>query len=218
VLFRSGRHETGWLGDKDPRCIEFLPLLASLFSDMRVLHIIRDPRDVLASKKKAAWSRDASVLRHVFANRVQLKMGRRWGEKLFGDAYMELFYEDLICEPEKELTRVCELLGLDFDARMLEFGASGRQLVSESEMQWKKETLGPLLRGNRGKWKGCLSDFETALAERACAETMRVGNYDPSGTWQRLSKLERARCMAIVAGFSLGDPIYRHMRVRRQRL
>jgi len=47
-----------WIGDKDPRLVEFLPLVKTLFPDAHVIQVIRDPRDVLVSKKKAAWSKD----------------------------------------------------------------------------------------------------------------------------------------------------------------
>ena len=70
------------VGDKDPRCIEFLPLLARHWPAAHVVHVIRDPRAVLASKKKAAWSRHRSVVTHVFANRVQLRAGRCDGQRL----------------------------------------------------------------------------------------------------------------------------------------
>ena len=42
-----------WVGDKDPRLTEFLPIVKSLYSMAIVVNIIRDPRDVLVSKKQA---------------------------------------------------------------------------------------------------------------------------------------------------------------------
>jgi len=93
------------VGDKDPRLVEFLPLLARHWPAAHVVHVIRDPRDVLASKKKAAWSSHRSAATHVFANRVQLHAGRRSGPPLFGPRYHEVVYEALLATPEPVLRR-----------------------------------------------------------------------------------------------------------------
>ena len=46
------------IGDKDPRLIESLWLLKSYFPESYIVHIYRDPPDVLLSKKKADWSKN----------------------------------------------------------------------------------------------------------------------------------------------------------------
>lgn len=160
-------------GDKDPRCVEFLPLLAAHWPAAHVVHVIRDPRDVLASKKKAAWSRRRWPVTHVFANRVQLRAGRRAGSRLYGPRYHELVYEALLADPEAELRRLTERLGLPYEGGMLDFGAVAESLVDTDELAWKRETRGPLLVANAGKWRQELGDREAALVERVCAEGIR---------------------------------------------
>ena len=49
-------------GDKDPRSVEFLGLVLRVLGNCHVVHVLRDPRDVLASKKKAEWSRGRGIL------------------------------------------------------------------------------------------------------------------------------------------------------------
>ena len=159
-------------GDKDPRCVEFLPLLARHWPAAHVVHVIRDPRDVLASKKKAAWSRHRSVLAHVFANRVQLRTGRRDGPRLFGPRYHEVVYEELLANPRAVLRNLTGRLGLAYEEGMLEFGGAAKALVSTDEIAWKRETLGPLLAANAGKWRRELSPWEAGLAELVCREGM----------------------------------------------
>lgn len=205
----QGKGDARWLGDKDPRSIEYLPMLSRLFPEMRALHIMRDPRDVLASKKKAAWSKDGSVLRHIFANRVQLKMGRRYGRLLLGPRYMEVVYEELLGNPRDVLERVCAFLELDFEEAMLEFAESSKRLVSESEMQWKKETLGPLLSSNSGKWKKSLTPWEAALTERACADAMHAAGYEASASTHELGLAGKAALMTSWGLLAAGDPVYR---------
>lgn len=155
-------------GDKDPRLVEFLPLLARHWPAAHVVHVVRDPRDVLASKKKAAWSRRRSAAAHVFATRVQVRAARRDGPRLFGPHYHEVVYEALLADPAVVLRELTRRLGLPYEAGMLDFADAARALVAADEMAWKRETLRPLLTANTGKWRRELSPREAALAERVC--------------------------------------------------
>lgn len=200
------------VGDKDPRLIEYLPLLKRLFPGAWVVHVIRDPRDVLASKKVASWSKDRSVLRHVFANRVQLRMGLEQGPLLFKERYQEILYEDLLARPETVLRRVCEGLELQYEERMLEFSRAAASLVSQAEMSWKSETLGPLLTTNSGKWRERLSPWEVVMTERICRQAMMYGGYALSELHNELSGVSRLALSLSVSAVAVADPMYAALR------
>ncbi len=178
-------------GDKDPRSVEYLPLLGRYFPQAYIVHIIRDPRDVLASKKKAAWSRGRLPLLHIAANMVQLWMGRYYGPKFFGHRYAEIVYEQLLVDPERVLRELSKKLDLEFEPVLSRFAEAAKELVTQEEMEWKKETLGELLRDNSGKWRDTLSDYEILVTESACREAMQVGQYQRSsihvGVAQRMA-------------------------------
>lgn len=181
-----------WTADKDPRAIEFLGLLKKVLPKVHVIHVYRDPRDVLASKKKATWSKTGHVWKHVFANRVQFKLGRKLGGKLFGVRYHEICYEELLAAPVKVLTNLCRNLGLDYDDSMrVKFGDAAKKLVSKKEMDWKKETLGPLLTRNSEKWKTNLAYREVKLTELCCKEAMKFGGYENDERPKSLGLLDK---------------------------
>lgn len=165
------------VGDKDPKNIEFLPELAAAYPQARVLHIVRDPRAVLASRMKAAWSRDRPWWMHPLVQSTQWRCGRRQGPRLFGARWMELRYEDLLADPEGKLREVCAHLGLDFDPAMLNFADAARRLVAPSELDWKRNNLGPLQTGNANKWRSELGPREVAWVETVCAAAMRTHGY-----------------------------------------
>ncbi|MGA1864960.1 MAG: sulfotransferase family protein, partial [bacterium] len=52
----ADKHEVRIIGDKAPKNIEYLPVLHKVFPDGKIIHLIRDPRDVYLSRIKAAWS------------------------------------------------------------------------------------------------------------------------------------------------------------------
>jgi hypothetical protein len=180
-----------YVGDKDPRLVEFIHAAAGLFPHARFLHMVRDPRDVLLSRKRAAWSGSRSSLYHIFVSYVQLKLGERMGRKLGRNRYRVVIYEELLSQPEKVLTGVCEFLEVDFENAMLHFQVQAEQLVAQDEYQWKKETLGPLLTENSGKWEGRLSAWEVALTESLCRQAFRIGGYTQSESIAGLSVVQR---------------------------
>lgn len=200
------------IGDKDPRLVEYLPLIRQLWPSALVVHMLRDPRDVLASKKKADWSKNRHWLLHVFANRVQSYMGRTQGRMLFGKKYFEVIYEKVLADPAKELRKLCEVLGVQFEPAMLSYEQTSRKLVANDEMDWKKETLGPILKNNSGKWKEQLNPMEVALTELVCGHAFAAGGYERSHAIHKLS-FGRRLIVYFFAGLIItADPIYRTYR------
>ncbi len=168
------------VGDKDPRNIDYLPALARDFPGALVLHVIRDPRDVLLSRTKAAWSAPRPWWSHPLIYREQLRRGRALGAQLFGARYLEVRYEALITDAEATLREVCEHIGLEWSVSMLEFSASAATLVAQRELPWKKETLGPLLADNTGKWREGLTTTQVRYTERVCSEAFDELGYQRS--------------------------------------
>lgn len=195
----GGDSEVAGVGDKDPRLLDFLPSLAGQLPDARVVHVVRDPRDVLVSRRNAAWSRGRPDLLHILTYRAQMERGRRWGRCCFGDRYLEVRYEDLLREPRTLLGRLCRHVGVDFDPSMMSFGDAARELVSGDEWQWKKETTEPLKRDNVGNWKGGVMDAGTRrLVERICIEPFPDLGYEAArAESERIGPLEKARLATL---------------------
>ena len=163
-----------FVGDKDPRLIEFVSFVTSRWKNCKVIHIYRDPRDVLASKKKADWSKKRSLMFHMIAGAAQYRLGN---DQRLSDQVLKVKYEKLTSEPEQTLQSICRWLDVPFESAMLRFGDKARSLTAESETQWKKETFGPLLKDNSGKWQSELTSFEIVATEVANSELMIDGSY-----------------------------------------
>lgn len=177
-LYAEKRHKKiKYIADKDPKLIEVLPCLDALFRNYKVIHIIRDPRDVLLSKNKAQWSKGQSLYKKLVANNAQFRISEFFLRRHVGNTF-EVKYEDLINEPEKVLKSICEFLNLDFDDNMLLFQEQAKLLVSEREMSWKKETVGPLLTNNFSKWKTDMPPEISILTASCCATAMSKGSYE----------------------------------------
>lgn len=165
------------IGDKDPRNIDYLEQLNKFCPEGKVIHIIRDPRDVVLSRTKADWSKGRSFYLHAYLYITQLQRGRRLGKEKYGINYIEIFYEDLISDPVKVLNELCKFLKVNFEEKMLNFSKSAEELVDKVEMQWKKETLGPLLVKNKDKWKKELNEKQIRLIQFICKPVFDINMY-----------------------------------------
>jgi hypothetical protein len=188
------------VGDKAPRYVEILPILHRITPGAKVLHLVRDPRSVFLSRTKAAWSAGRKSWRHLLAYAVQYEEGRTRGPQCFGERYREVFYEQLISEPDRVLTEVCHFLGVDYDPAMLRFSESASDIISEDEWAWKQEAAGPLLSQNADKWRNELSGSEIGMVESACRGPFRDGLYQRADEAPGLAGRVTARTVRTMAG------------------
>ena len=171
--------DAAYVLDKDPRLIEYVPDLFAAFPDAQVLHIVRDPRDVLLSKGSASWSSHRPWWFNLAVGTMQindvergLSQSQRW-------RVQTIRYEDLLSQPEAILRRLTTALALDFDANMTAFAEAGQRLVSEDERTWKRHVGGPLLTDNTGKWRNGLSGLQIEVCDRVLQRAMRRYHYEP---------------------------------------
>ncbi len=203
-------------GDKDPRLLDYAEILKAHFPTSKVVHIIRDPRDVVLSRTKADWSKRWPVWLHAATYDIQMKLGRTKAKSCFKDQYCEIYYEELISNPVKTLEQVCDHLGVPFEKSMLSFQESAEKLVRSDEMQWKKETLGDLLPQNRDKWKNNLTPLQVRTIEKVCASAFKHDRYQLSQTKLTLTQLIPYSLFVLGSRlFGVAYPIRLWLNVRR---
>jgi len=196
------------IGDKDPKNIEYLHDIKRIFPNAYIVHIIRDPRDVVVSRMKAEWSRDRNFLTHVIAYREQLHKGIRDGKKLFGNHYFELFYEDLIEYPEKTLKKVCKYLNISYDSGMLHFNEKADKIIKGKERQWKENCFKPVISNNKNKWKNKLNRHQVLLVENICNKSFRNFGYKKSEYWNEMGSFKKIYFIFLSFLFIFFDYIY----------
>jgi hypothetical protein len=186
ICIHGLNNENNFIGDKDPKLIEHQPFITENLKKANVIHIIRDPRDVFLSKKRADWSKHRHVWLHIFAWRVQLELSLKYASD-DNLRYFELTYENLISSPEDILLELCNFLGVRYQKTMLTFFQNNRQFVAPEEVNWKKEVLQPLNQNNMKKWKNKLQDREIVLIEKFCSHLMKKHGYTKAGQFTSLT-------------------------------
>jgi hypothetical protein len=115
-------------GDKTPRYVTRMRLIADALPEAHFVHVIRDGRDVALSV------RDRTVKDYTVE-----RVAQRWKEKVSKarrDApllkhYVELRYEDLVLDPEGSLRKISEFVDLPYDDAMLRYHEKAERRLLE---------------------------------------------------------------------------------------
>jgi Tfp pilus assembly protein PilF len=126
--------------DKLPMNVLGLPLIAKLFPKAKVLFLRRDPRDVVFSCFRHQFALDATTVEFLRLDGAAglydatMSLARLYGGLLPLDM-RPLSYEALIGDFEAGMGEICDYLGLDFAADMLDFAHRSGDVATPSSSQ-----------------------------------------------------------------------------------
>lgn len=142
-----------------------LRTMLRLFPDAKVVHMLRDPRDVARSAIGMGWAGNV-----YYGAETWLKTERGWDEAaplLKPGQVHEVKYEDLVRAPERELAAICEFVGEAFEPAMLSYASSTTYEAPDVSLieQWRRKQ----------------SPRELGLLEPLIGEMAAARGYAPSG-------------------------------------
>jgi len=142
------------VGNKTPAFVQRVTALHDLWPRARIVHLIRDGRDVCLSVlnwnhayksagRYSTWSEDPVVTTALWWER-KVRLGREAGQELRPGLYYEMRYEDLVSNPGETCARLCEFLGVPFDEAMLRFheGRTRTEPGLDAKNAWRPITPG----------------------------------------------------------------------------
>ncbi len=159
-------------GDKSPRNVLNLSLLAKTFPEAKFVHIIRDGRSVALSLLEMPWARPESIVQAARYWRKRVQQGRRAGQALGSSRYHEIRYEALVEDPDSSVRSLCEFIDLPFDPAMLRY-YEHEDLFS----QQSKPSRTPPTKGLRD-WRTQMSKKDLALFEVAAGDLLDELGYE----------------------------------------
>lgn len=197
-LFSNAGLEFG--ADKDTEYVRYFPHLKKVYPEAYLINIIRDPRDVVLSRTKTPWGSKRSAVFHAAEYVYYFKKNRSEGPRLFGDKYIEVQFENLLENPEKEISTVLQKLGLRFEEAVLNYSQNANSLIAEDEKAWKGNADKPILKGNTNKWETELDKSVVGLIESEIGPQMETLGYTLSGN--KKSLLKSIEFKTVLAAFA----------------
>jgi len=151
------------VGNKTPGLVRRLEVVHRLWPEARIIHVIRDGRDVFLSMKNrplhnwdseahTGWKEDP-VSAVALWWELSVRMGQKAAKMLGSRLYLAIRYESLVLQPEHECAALCAFLGLPYDGAMLRFheafarkspnagGKHDKQPITPGLRNWRTEML-----------------------------------------------------------------------------
>lgn len=171
--------QTPWYG----QCLD---KLGKLFPEMKIVHIIRDGRDVALSFANTPWwSKD--IVSNLYQWQREIARICEYGVNNRRN-YIEVRYEDLVTAPNVELAKILQLFNLNFETDMLDrenlvdyrsFLKSGSmQYQSSQYAKWYDTNSGAVFfRESINKWK-LHKEFDFSEIPLSIKQTLSQFQYD----------------------------------------
>jgi len=181
---RAGKKR--WI-EKTPQHVFLVDEIRQSVPEAQFVEILRDPRDILASKKKRTRSvratdpaeRRVRQLERVYDplwDALEWRLAVRAGQRAratYPDHFYSVRYEDLVQQPETTVRGVCAFLGLDFSPQMLDVRWWN---TAEGDRSDRKGIVSDAL----GRWTQTLTPAEVGLAQRVTGGEFRGAGYTPA--------------------------------------
>lgn len=178
-------------------------LLLASGASTRWPYLVRDPRDMALSWKKAPALR-GGVLRAAETWRTDQEGTLAFAATIAATTGVDipmLHYEALVDDPAGELARLCEALDLPYHPDMLRYHESETSRRQASTVGEWSNLSRPPLRGNHGKYREALEAREIRCIENLCGAAMEAVGYSREAPVLDAEALE-----ALVEELEPGEP------------
>jgi LPS sulfotransferase NodH len=177
-LYCRMQSKSRW-GQKTPRFVRHLDLIALCFPGARFIHVVRDPRAVASSLIRSevhqsnAWHAAGRWRRDVSAG-LLFEEGHR-------DAVLRIHYEHLVTDPAGTLEEIARFLEIEPEAGMLD-GMSGRREYSRFYREIHANLDRPPTAAFVNRWREDLDEMQVEIVESVAGDLMERTGYQPESS------------------------------------
>jgi len=179
-------------GDKSPNDLDYIKILveSESISGIKVLHLVRDVRDLMVSLNRTGWLQDADDYFPRLWSNNNLYLYYKYRHK--SEEYFLVRYEDMVKKPKTTFADICKFLEVDFTADILS------PEMRPPRFQDRTNLIKPIYTDRVGVYKSSLPASTLINYEQQAGEAMRVFGYtlettdQPDKSWMdRLSSILR---------------------------
>lgn len=182
-------------GVKDPRSEFHADQILAELPAARVVHMLRDPRDVLASQRAIWGSRAQHIVSTTHDWRRSAALARRH-QAVHRGSYAVVRYEDLVTDPARVVRDLCLTLDLDYRPVMLDLAEPPPWAEGEDG---DSRPAGPgtaISAGRVGRHLRDLAPGEATYVEWRARREMDAWGYARATPAARGGRARIARCLA----------------------
>jgi sulfotransferase family protein len=199
---------------KTPNDIAFLDFLSDLFPEAKYIHICRDGRDVAFSTvaKKGEFFSDSTL--GEFGELTFLNALQRWHvwesearktEVKKGLSVVHLSYEDLVCNPEGELRRICDFMDVAYEVSMLEYATFEHRYPTWEAGSKDVRERKSIVDASVGRWKTDINLLEASSIPNETERYLIELDYEPTNSVLDDDFLDTVRAEAELRKTSIDD-------------
>lgn len=188
----SSQGKTRW-GDKTPTYVEDIDVLWDMFPGCRIVHLVRDGRDVAQSLRLLSWG-SRNLLKTASDWRWKVMLGRKMG-RMIPNNYLEIRYEDLVINSEATLRIICDHIGgVAFEPEMLNYFDTAKDSMPEASLRWHMSSVNQPDKSKVQQWKDRMSVNDQILFDEVAGDILDLFGYERITHKPNLgTKIRRAR-------------------------
>ncbi len=161
------------LGEKTPSNVRYMEQLLAMYPNACIIHIIRDPRAVVASMIKVPFTGN-DVLSNVIKWKLDIEYSQRMKTE-HASNYIEVRYEDLVSDPTLTLKNICEFIGEPYSEDMLGFYMTASSYTNTES--WKEGTTKAVHEASVDKWRSELAPSQVYIIEKIAGRLLGKVGY-----------------------------------------
>ncbi len=165
-------------GDKTSYVERYADPIMAAYPDVRIIHLIRDPRDRYASAIKR-WPNQKGQVGGATARWLYSVALARRNINKYPDRYMVLRYETLVSAPEETLQKVCAFLGEEYDPVMFTMAGARGFVGKGGNSSFERFEPARITTAAVGRFRKTLSPREIAFIQAHAGREMRLFDYAP---------------------------------------
>ncbi len=142
--------------DKHPLHITLLPLINKIFPDAKIIHVRRDPRDVVLSCYQQCFAINVATMQFLDLDRAAnyfdavMSLMLTCRQNLVLDLH-EIDYRNVVSDVEREAREIAKFLGLAFEPAMLRFDETARSRAISSASA--RQVINPIYDRSLQRWR-----------------------------------------------------------------
>lgn len=170
------------IGEKSPHHCRCVWEILESFPDAKFIHLVRDARDVVASRLRMPWSVGSHLAIAREWRRIMETHHALQGQ-VPAESYIEVRYESFVAQPEEQTRRICDFLGERFEPEMMavECGSapdSRSRAFAAREATWKEKASGEITQASVGAFRRELTPRQIAGIQREAGAQLERAGYE----------------------------------------